>query len=128
MTPRRYNTRVELTVGQQEALMHAARESIRRTLRGEPVPALSAPADPALQQPAGCFVSLQSKTGHRLRGCVGRLEATGPLWETVCITARNVLQDPRFARDPVLLEELPKLSLELSILSPLRPAAHPLDF
>jgi|SRR5690348_7876125 len=108
--------------------MNAAREAIRRALRGEPASSLPAPGDPALHQPAGCFVSLHSLTGHRLRGCVGRLEAAGPLWETVCTTARNVLQDPRFARDPVSLEELPRLNLELSVLSPLRPAAHPLDF
>ncbi len=108
--------------------MNAAREAIRRALRGESVPSLPVPADPALHQPAGCFVSLHSLTGHRLRGCVGRLEAAGPLWETVCTTARNVLHDPRFARDPVSLEELPRLNLELSVLSPLRPAAHPLDF
>lgn len=42
--------------------------------------------------------------------------------------ASAVLEDPRFLTDPVRLEELPLLDIELSILSPLRPAEHPLDF
>src|SRR5437764_842590 len=33
-------------------------------------------ADAALVQPAGCFVTLHTLRGRRLRGCVGRLDAT----------------------------------------------------
>ena len=39
-----------------------------------------------------------------------------------------VLGDPRFTARPVLFEELAMLSIEISVLSPLRPAAHALDF
>jgi AmmeMemoRadiSam system protein A len=107
--------------------MDAAREMIRRALSG-PAEPLPPPADPMLLQPAGCFVSLHTLGGRRLRGCVGRLEASGPLWQTICATAVGVLRDPRFDRDRISEDELAILDLELSVLSPLRPAAHSLDF
>jgi AmmeMemoRadiSam system protein A len=112
---------------QQHALMDAARGVIRRALRKEPAGAAPCP-HPSLLQPAGCFVSLHTLAGRRLRGCVGRLEADGPLWNVVCATAHNVLRDPRFGQYPVCIDELSLLDLELSILSSLSPAAHPLDF
>jgi AMMECR1 domain-containing protein len=40
----------------------------------------------------------------------------------------SVLADPRFDNRRVQLAELPSLDIEISILSPLRPAATPLDF
>jgi AMMECR1 domain-containing protein len=39
-----------------------------------------------------------------------------------------VLRDPRFRDDPVRYAELPELDIDLSVLSPLRPAPRPLDF
>ena len=42
--------------------------------------------------------------------------------------AEAVLDDPRFRVNPVTLEELPELELEITVLSPLEPAANPLDF
>lgn len=118
---------MQLTPPQCAALMSAAREAIRATLEGR---AANRPqyGHPALLQPAGCFVSLHALRDHRLRGCVGRLDAVDPLLETVASAAVSTLRDPRFRRDPVTLAELPDLELELSILSPLVPATNPLDF
>jgi AmmeMemoRadiSam system protein A len=84
--------------------------------------------DAQLSQPAGCFVSLHSIAPRRLRGCVGKIEATDPLLQAVRAAAVAVLDDPRFRKEPVRLEELPGLELEISVLSPLRPAAGPLEF
>ena len=39
-----------------------------------------------------------------------------------------VLDDPRFREDPVMLDELPELEIEITVLSPLEPADSPLDF
>jgi AMMECR1 domain-containing protein len=58
---------------------------------------------------------------------MGRLH-TCPLWQAVISSAADVLEDPRFHGEPVSLSELARLEIEISILSPLRPAAHPLDF
>ena len=120
---------------QQQVLMDAARDAIRRKLTGQPpapderdAAAAAAAADPALTQEAGCFVTLHSRRTHALRGCVGRLDATDPLLAAVRRSAASVLSDPRFTDDPVRFDELPELDLDVSVLSPLRPAAGPLEF
>lgn len=85
-------------------------------------------SDPFLLQPAGCFVSLHAMKTRRLRGCVGKLEASQPLLHAVRDAAAAVLEDPRFGEDRVRPEELPGLELEITLLSALRPAPTPLDF
>jgi AmmeMemoRadiSam system protein A len=116
----------------QRVLMDTARDTIRWKLRGDPPPEpASGPepvSDPVLSQPAGCFVTLHARRTHELRGCVGRLDATDPLLAAVRRSAASVLTDPRFADDPVRLEELPDLEMDISVLSPLRPAPGPLSF
>lgn len=108
-------------------LLDAARVMIRRALRGEPPQFVSCP-EPALLSPGGCFVSLHEQRTHRLRGCVGRLDASQPLWDSVHRSALNVLDDPRFADDRVRFDELPSLEIEISVLSPMRLASSPSDF
>lgn len=124
-----------LSPQQQRALLDVARDAIRRRLTAHPPPqddpACSGPdaaADPSLLQPAGCFVTLHSARTHALRGCVGRLDAADPLIDAVRRAAVSVLSDPRFADDPVRLAELPELEMDISVLSPLRPAPGPLAF
>jgi AmmeMemoRadiSam system protein A len=87
-----------------------------------------APIDAELTTPAGCFVSLHERVTHRLRGCVGRLDPEMPLWRVVRETAGDVLRDPRFTNAPVTADEIPSLEVEVSVLSPPRLAAGPLDF
>lgn len=117
---------MNLSPDDQSALLDLARASIRASLAGESEPAI--PDSPTLAQPAGCFVSLHEMGTHRLRGCVGRLEAKAPLAKTVAAMSQAVLEDPRFLTDPVTAAELGDLEIELSILSPLIPAADPTDF
>lgn len=109
------------------ALLEAARRAIRAALAGQSSPDFFTD-DPVLSQPAGCFVSLHRRDTHSLRGCVGRLDARDPLLQAVSETAAGVLDDPRFVDDPVTTAELPELEIEISVLSPLRPAASPQDF
>jgi uncharacterized protein len=118
---------VQLTPAQQQFLLDTARSVIRAALRGEtaPTPRVN---DTALLADAGGFVSLHEIGSHRLRGCVGRLQASAPLIQTVAETAANVLDDPRFANHRVTLNDLPRLDIEISVLSPLRMMTHPLDF
>ena len=117
---------MQLAPSQLQILLEIARDTIRAALCGtfpQPIP-----QDPVLHQPAGCFVSLHELRSHRLRGCVGRLDARGALAPTVVAMAKGVLEDPRFLNYPVQFTDLPNLDIELSILSPLMPAANPLDF
>jgi len=73
--------------------------------------------DEALLQPVGAFVTVKEQ--GRLRGCIGTTEARGPL----CAAVRDMaiaaaVHDPRFR--PVTREELPRVTIEVSVLSPLR--------
>ena len=111
----------------RKILLDLARGAIREAL-GAFAAADAPPENPALQQPAGCFVSLHDLQSHALRGCVGRLDAQQALWLAVRDSAISVLTDPRFRDQPVTLPELPRLEIEISVLSPLRAAGHPLDF
>ncbi len=111
---------------QSETLLDLARDAIRHALTGRSFTPAH-PNDTALLEPAGCFVTLHEHGSHRLRGCIGRLNAS-PLWQSAISSAIDALDDPRFAADPVSVEELPSLEIEISVLSPLRPAADPLDF
>jgi uncharacterized protein len=132
---------MHLSPQQRAALLNEARAVIRELLargseasgaesapRPAAAPGAAGSLDAELLQPAGCFVSLHELRSHRLRGCVGRLEATAPLWDTLRAVAGNVLQDPRFADHRVTHWELPGLEVEISVLSPLRPGRGPLDF
>lgn len=118
---------MDLTPASRIELLEIARAALRAAVeRRECMP--DPPTAPDLLQPAGCFVSLHERQTHRLRGCIGRLEASGPLWQVVCESAANVLDDPRFTEQRITLEELPIIEIEVSVLSPLKPAASCIEF
>jgi AmmeMemoRadiSam system protein A len=78
------------------------------------------PNNVILQQPGGAFVTLHRR--HRLRGCIGQLASRDPLVRVVAYCARAAaLEDPRF--EPVRLDEIAEIEIELSILSNLEEIA-----
>jgi AmmeMemoRadiSam system protein A len=88
--------------------------------------------DPALNELGCSFVTLHQLRGHNpedrnessdlsLRGCIGGLSATQPLWRDVMGHAYDAaVHDPRFPK--VSVQELASLLVEVSVLSPLQPA------
>lgn len=107
-----------LTPDQRQELLRVARRTLQLTLQTGKRPVIESESA-ALLQPAGAFVTLHR--GEQLRGCIGTFEAGAPLLDTVQRMAVAAAQsDPRFA--PVRAEELDELTLEISVLSPLRPA------
>jgi AmmeMemoRadiSam system protein A len=118
-----YNTLVALSSPTRVALLDLARTVIRHRLTSGFVtdPEITSPTDPAFLQRAGSFVSLHDLQTHRLRGCVGRLDTGITLFECIKHSASSVLKDPRFLDRPVTLDELPRLLIEISVISPLRP-------
>lgn len=116
-----------LIATQQSLVLDLARAFIREAADGR-TPMLPDGVDPSLLELAGCFVSLHTLIGRRLRGCVGRIDASQPLIEALRSSSIHVLRDPRFSRTPVLAQELPLLEIEVSVLSAPRPACGPLDF
>jgi AmmeMemoRadiSam system protein A len=118
---------MDLSAAQRSMILDLTRSFVRRALEGSP---LTSPdeLDPIFREPAGCFVSLHSLDGNRLRGCVGRIDASQPLERALRSASAHVLRDPRFATEPVELDEFPSLSIEVSVLSAPRPVPTPLDF
>jgi len=105
-----------LTAAERDMLLGLARDSIRHGLEhARPLPVDLAAQPEALRAQRAAFVTL-----HRhgaLRGCIGHLEAIGPLAESVADNAFNAaFRDPRFP--PVSADELPELHIEISVLTP----------
>lgn len=104
----------------------AGRDSLDRMLR-------ELRPSPALEQERGAFVSLHRVRGRagsgpgELRGCIGHMEGSRPLFREVIDIARSsALSDPRFS--PVGPNELSSLSIEISALTPRSPLPRPEGF
>ncbi len=83
------------------------------------------PALPELKEPGSCFVTL--KLDGDLRGCIGSIEAVEPLGESLRHNAISAaFGDPRFP--PLGAEEFDRVSIEISVLTPLRPIASLEEF
>jgi AmmeMemoRadiSam system protein A len=102
-------------------LLRAARAAIEAHLRGIDFQAPGgAVARGALALKRGAFVTLKRRADGELRGCVGLMGAERPLVETVVAMAvAAATEDGRF--EPVTLEQLPGLAIEISALGPMRP-------
>ncbi len=108
--------RPSLTEDEKEELLDIAKKSVEAAVRGEPIPEFS-PKSQRLQEPWGAFVTL--KKHGQLRGCIGYIVGLKPLYQTVQDVAISAaLNDPRFP--PVTPDELPYLSYEVSVLTPLQ--------
>jgi AmmeMemoRadiSam system protein A len=113
------NTPTALPADVGRRLLVLARESIAGSFRGEALPAAGMD-NPVLRQARGAFVTLK-KSGV-LRGCIGRIESSLPLWETVARVARSsAFDDPRFP--PLELDELNAVEIEVSVMTPPQPVA-----
>ena len=113
-----------LSAHDRDLLLTLARESIRAHLQNRLPP--DPPSIEVDEEYGGVFVTLYH--AGRLRGCVGRLEMNGPLPVVVQNVAIAVLRDARFSHVPITLADLPRLTIEISLLSRLQRAADPLAF
>jgi AmmeMemoRadiSam system protein B/AmmeMemoRadiSam system protein A len=110
-----------LTKAEQETLLRLARDTVAGFLKaGRPPETDAARYDltPALKAQGAAFVTL--KNGGELRGCIGHIFAVAPLYESVTENACHACRDPRFTDNPIAEKEVPKLSIEISVLSPIR--------
>lgn len=103
-------------------LVALARAAVEAAVTGKPIPK---PQDLAglLAEPRGAFVTLTNK--GRLRGCIGTFHPRGPLGQMVVEMGQSAARDPRFVWDPITPEELPEVTLEVSVLSPLQETHQP---
>lgn len=110
----------------QATLLELARSTISARLRGRPLPEIAPrKLTPALTAKGGAFVTLR-KNGE-LRGCIGNFSSAQPLWLTVREMAiAAACHDSRFS--PVTMTELPRLQIEISLLTPLKRISSAREF
>ncbi|MCK4659783.1 MAG: AmmeMemoRadiSam system protein B [Phycisphaerae bacterium] len=119
-------TRVPGTLGSQEQaeLLRLARQTVTAHLNSRELPKPDKTAlPPALRQDGACFVTLENR--GRLRGCIGNMQATGPLYQAVIHNAVSACQDYRFVQSPVTAGELDQIDIEISYLTPMKPVSKP---
>lgn len=106
-----------LSKSEKTHLLIIARQAILAKFLRQPSPLLSHTNSPALNLPAGAFVTLY--LNGELRGCIGQLEPTRPLAQIVAeMATAAAFEDPRFP--PLTKSEFPDIKIEISILSPLQ--------
>jgi AmmeMemoRadiSam system protein A len=109
-----------LSESDRQALLRLARQSVVEAVSRASLPS-QIPREGVFGERCGVFVTLHVR--HRLRGCIGVIEAQEALGESVVRCAASAaLQDPRFA--PMRAEELNELQIEISLLS-VPTAIHP---
>jgi len=100
----------------KSTLLKLARQTLESHFAGEEPPEPVDLRAPLLSR-KGAFVSLHQD--GELRGCIGQIFPYREVYKTVRGCAFSAaFEDSRFP--PVTLEELPRLTIEISILSPLR--------
>jgi AmmeMemoRadiSam system protein A len=103
-----------LTDEEKVTLLKIARDTLESYLRTKKVPDFKVDSQ-SLREKRGAFVTLKKR--GKLRGCIGRIIADTPLYQTVSSVAiDSALNDPRFP--PVQYEELEEIEIEISVLSP----------
>ncbi len=111
-----------LTPSEQNLLLQIARQALENAVRGKPLPELNLNELPeALQELGASFVTLT--IDRHLRGCIGALDPYQPLAKDVQEHAVAAgLQDFRFPR--VTPDELPRIEIEVSALTPRKPLKY----
>ncbi|MBW8183448.1 AmmeMemoRadiSam system protein A [Shewanella nanhaiensis] len=116
---------IELTHEERAQLLRLSREALKQHFAPQTSPTANTylvhesalRASSILNKTLGCFVTLTLQ--GELRGCIGHIETSQMLYQTIpVLTLRSALHDPRFS--PLTAELLEQITIELSILSPLR--------
>ena len=106
----------EYSPEERRILLQLAHAAILAELEGRALDLT--PPTPHLAEERGAFTTLH--LGDRLRGCIGYVFATRSLYRTVAETAKAAaFEDPRF--EPIPVDEVDRLTVEISVLSPLTP-------
>lgn len=112
-----------LTPADRRALVDYARHTVRQFVTTGTAP-LSRVTDARMLRRQGVFVTLKKR--GRLRGCIGRIVADGPLhWLVGAMALQAATSDPRFKS--VRPDELPQIEVEVSLLTPPREIAAATD-
>jgi MEMO1 family protein len=109
----------ELNKAEQTKLLSLARETLKQYLRSQKIPKLNEKELPdKLKEELGVFVTL--KNHGALRGCIGCIFSPPPLYQGVIEYTTHSASDSRFCNNPVTAEEEKDLTIEISVLSPMK--------
>lgn len=101
-----------------ERAVKAARAIVEGYVKDGEIPTVEVPE--TFRKKGGVFVTLKTYPEDDLRGCIGYPEPIAPLEEALIDSAISAAtRDPRFY--PVKSDELPKLVVEVSLLTPPEP-------
>ncbi|MGI6393455.1 MAG: AmmeMemoRadiSam system radical SAM enzyme [bacterium] len=105
---------------ERKYLLELARNSISYTLKNKKQLTPEKPTEKKLLEERAVFVTL--RIDGELRGCIGSMIATQPLYLAVAGSAHSAaFSDPRFA--PLSEEELKQIHIEISVLTPMEKVA-----
>jgi AmmeMemoRadiSam system protein A len=108
-----------LSAEDRQTLLDIARLALEQRLGAGELPSYDADSE-ALYEPRAVFVTLRSRETGELRGCRGEIQARSPLIDAVArIAVASATDDSRF--QPVTLEELSDIHIEISALTPMQP-------
>jgi AmmeMemoRadiSam system protein A len=100
----------------EKELINLSRNAIFSYLENQPIN-IDKKIKEKFSEKKPCFITLTIE--GELRGCIGSLTSTKPLWEEVIENSINAaFNDFRFL--PLSKKEFSKIKIEISILSPLR--------
>lgn len=117
---------VQVTDVERAALLDIARSALAAAVLGEPRPADIAACATALRGRCGAAFVTLTEDGD-LRGCVGVVDPSWPLTESVAEAAVGAaLRDRRFM--PVVARELPRIEIDVSVLGPVVALRDPRSF
>ena len=111
-----------ISADERAKLLALARSAVAATVCGRPLPRVDDPTG-VLGERRGCFVTITN--AGRLRGCIGTFQPPDTLGEMIVEMGHSAARDPRFVTDPITPEELDELTIQVSVLSPLRPTDQP---
>lgn len=114
------NQILDFSLGEEDkkTLLNLARQTITSYIINGKIPEVNAEKfSPSLKTQSGVFVTLTRD--HHLRGCIGHFEADYPLWQIIQkMAVAAATRDYRFEK--VNSDEIKKLRIEISVLTPLR--------
>jgi hypothetical protein len=114
------NMSQELSQDDQIRLLKLVRLTLEEYLNTGHMPVSMNTYGELMQWKAGAFVTL--KKHGQLRGCIGTFTAEKPLYQiTQEMAVASAMRDPRFK--PLTPDELSEVTIEISVLSPMRKIA-----
>ena len=102
-----------LTAEDGKQLIKLAKDTVKSFLDKKPIQ-VPEKTEKKYGQKRGVFVCI--KKGTQLRGCIGYIEPTHPIWWAVVNAAKGAaFEDPRFP--PTSSNEMPNIKFEISVLT-----------